>query len=153
MDDLPLAATIRGSPEPRPRNSNWRLHPALFEDEASVEKLQEQIRQSVRNVSVVNPDEWDRLKSSWKALLQGETRARQRRCTTEINEVLRRMQFVKRADMLSSRTSDCLETLRAKHDRLLLGKVRRPARSTDSATHLTEEDINAANGNGTRRIK
>ncbi|KAH6931927.1 hypothetical protein HPB50_001665 [Hyalomma asiaticum] len=150
-DHLPVAVTIRGSPGPRPRNSNWRLDPALLEDEASVEKLQEQIRQSMQNVSVVNPDEWDRLKSTWKALLQEEGRARQRRYTAEMNEVLRRMQIVKRADLLTSCTSDYLETLRAKHDRLLLKKVRRPARSTDSVTHITE-DINAVNGNGTRRI-
>ncbi|KAH6932771.1 hypothetical protein HPB50_009377 [Hyalomma asiaticum] len=57
MDHLPLAVTIRGSPGPRPRNSNWRLDPALLEHEASVKKLQEQIRQSMQNVSVANPDE------------------------------------------------------------------------------------------------
>ncbi|KAH6932520.1 hypothetical protein HPB50_007080 [Hyalomma asiaticum] len=119
---LPVAVTIRGSPGPTPHNSNWRLDPVLLEDEASVEKLQEQIRQSMQNLSVVNPDEWDRLKSTWKALLQEEGRARQRRYTAEMNEVLCRMQIIKRADLLTSCTSDYLETLRAKHDRLLLKK-------------------------------
>ncbi|KAH7967944.1 hypothetical protein HPB52_004215 [Rhipicephalus sanguineus] len=93
-DHLPLATTVRGSPGPRNCNISWRLDPTLLQDEECVQRVRDRILESLGNAPQITPHAWDSLKESWKRLLQEEGRARKRRLSAQMDEILRRMRII-----------------------------------------------------------
>ncbi|KAL1484893.1 hypothetical protein MTO96_049924 [Rhipicephalus appendiculatus] len=94
-DHVPLVTTIRGTPGLRFSNTSWRVDPALLQDEESIEVITELLQASVERAGQITPPAWDGLKAKWKVLLQEEGKARKRRLTGEMKELLRRMKIVR----------------------------------------------------------
>ncbi|KAH6942587.1 hypothetical protein HPB50_008244 [Hyalomma asiaticum] len=69
-----------------------------------------------------------------------------------MNQLLRRMRIIQRADTLYSCTSEDLESLRQKYNKLTLTKTNKLdlVRNSDGGT--TERDLNLVCGNGSRGI-
>lgn len=151
-DHVPLVTTVRGKPGPSPANASWRLDPALLNDPVSTPLMQQRIEATIRATPRVTPAVWDDLKATWKAHLQQEGRARKKRITAQMNELLRRMRIVQNAECLTSCTRDYLAALKVQHARLqraITGE--KGAFRTTSEGHR-EEDLREVSGNGSVRI-
>ncbi|KAH7961443.1 hypothetical protein HPB52_009061 [Rhipicephalus sanguineus] len=69
-DHLPLTTTLRGFPGPRNGNPGWRIDPNVLQDEDSVKRVRDPLRESLENAPPMTPQGWDILKETWKAILQ-----------------------------------------------------------------------------------
>ncbi|KAH7976370.1 hypothetical protein HPB52_012889 [Rhipicephalus sanguineus] len=147
-DHFPLTITLRGSPGPRNDNLGWRLDPTLLEDEISVERIKDRLRETLRYASPMTPQVWDTLKEAWKSILQEEGRARKRRLTDQMNELLRRMRIVRGAETLTACTRDYLDCLEASYARLLKKKTRKPVKAAGQSFEPPELVVNEVCGNG-----
>ncbi|KAH7934859.1 hypothetical protein HPB52_001412 [Rhipicephalus sanguineus] len=127
-DHFPLTITLRESPGPRNDNLGWRLDPTLLEDEISVERIKDRLRETLRYASPMTPQVWDTLKEAWTSILQEEGRARKRMLTDQMNE-LRRMRIVRGAETLTACTRDYPDCLEASYARLLRMKTRKPVKA------------------------
>ncbi|KAH7939823.1 hypothetical protein HPB52_017921 [Rhipicephalus sanguineus] len=125
-DHFPLTIRLRGSAGPCNDNLEWRLDPTLLEDEISVERIKDRLRETLRYASPMTPQVWDTMKEAWKSILQEEGRARKRRLTDQMNELLRRMRIVRGAETLTACTRNYLDCLEASYARLLKKKTRKP---------------------------
>nr|XP_037289468.1 uncharacterized protein LOC119183117 [Rhipicephalus microplus] len=118
-DHLPLVTTLKSYPGTRNDNQHWRLDSALLRDEISTESIRERLRASVANAPEVTLDSWDALKAEWRRILQEEGKARKRRTTARLNEILRRIRIIREADTLTTCTRGYLNTLEVESTRLL----------------------------------
>ncbi|KAH7963786.1 hypothetical protein HPB52_022896 [Rhipicephalus sanguineus] len=146
-DDVPLVTTLRGSPGPRSGNSGWRIDPNLPQDEDSVERVRDRLRESLENAPPVTPLAWDRLKEKWKSIIQEEGKAWKSRLTAQLNEILRRMKIIRGAELVQS-TRDYLDTLEVSYTRLLRRKTRRPTSPNDQHDTPPYIDLRDVCGNG-----
>ncbi|KAH7940068.1 hypothetical protein HPB52_020755 [Rhipicephalus sanguineus] len=137
-DHFPLTITLRGSPGPRNDNLRLRLDPTLLEDEISVERIKGSLRETLRYASPMTPQVWDTLKEAWKSILQEGGRARKRRLTDQMNELLRRMRIIRGAETLTACTRDYLDCLEASYARLLKKKTRKPVKAAGQSYAGTE---------------
>ncbi|KAL1415243.1 hypothetical protein MTO96_029513 [Rhipicephalus appendiculatus] len=123
--------TLRGSPGPRSGNSGWRIDSNLLRDEDSVQQIGRRLRESLENDLPITPQRWDSLKEEWRTTLQEEGKARKRRLTAQLNGTLRRIRIIRRAEALTTCTSDYLDALETTYARLLSLKTRRPGKGND----------------------
>ncbi|KAH7955665.1 hypothetical protein HPB52_002808 [Rhipicephalus sanguineus] len=151
-DHLPLATTVLGSPGPRNCNISWRLDPTLLQDEDCVQRVRDRILESLGNAPQITPHAWDSLKESWKRLLQEEGRARKRRLSAQMDEILRRMRIIREAETLTSCTRDYLDSLEITYTRLLRLQTPRPTKAQDPPDDSTNLDPREVCGNGTVQI-
>ncbi|KAH7982034.1 hypothetical protein HPB52_002683 [Rhipicephalus sanguineus] len=96
----------------------------------------------------MTPLVWDTLKEAWKSILQEEGRARKRRLTDQMNELLRRMRIVRGAETLTACTRDYLDCLVASYARLLKKKTRKPVKAAGQSFEPPELVVNEVCGNG-----
>ncbi|KAL1415283.1 hypothetical protein MTO96_029553 [Rhipicephalus appendiculatus] len=128
---------------PGPRNKlGWRLDPSLLEDETCVERIRDRLRESLRNAFPMTPQVWDDLKTAWRTILQEHGRARKRRLTAQMNELLRRMRISRGADSLTACTRGYLDSLKASYTRLLKLSTRRPVRAHGQSANPASLDLN-----------
>ncbi|KAH7963875.1 hypothetical protein HPB52_023748 [Rhipicephalus sanguineus] len=130
-EHLPLATTVIGCPGPRNCNLSWRLDPTLLQDKDCAQGLRDCIQESLGNAPQRNPHTWDSLKEVWKTLLQKEGRARKRRVSAQMDEILYRMPIIRGAESLTSCTRDYLDSLEVTYTRLLRRYTRRPTKVQD----------------------
>ncbi|KAH7973273.1 hypothetical protein HPB52_023338 [Rhipicephalus sanguineus] len=152
MDHVPLVTTVRGSPGPRFSNTSWRLDPVLLQEQESIDRTTEFLQASIERTDQITPPVWDRLKIEWKAFLQEEGKARNRRLTEKMKELLRRMQIVKGAETLTTCMSEYYATLEEKYNRVLREKTRRPTGTSGGTDDVTGADLREGSGNGGLRI-
>lgn len=98
----------------------------------------------------MTPASWDALKATWKQILQEEGKARHRRISAKLNELLRRIQIIRWADTLTACTNEHLETLQFKYNRLVQEKTSRKTR--DHQLQDTIVNHPTCVGNGRMRI-
>ncbi|KAH7968910.1 hypothetical protein HPB52_012515 [Rhipicephalus sanguineus] len=151
-DHLPLATTLSGFPGPCSDGQGWRLDSALLQDDDSIERTRERLQESVANAPDMTPLSWEALKEEWRRILQEEGRARKRRITTKMKEILRRIRIVKGAESLTPCTRSYLNSLEVEYAHLLQWRALRPPKERDKPANPIVADPNEANGNGSVRI-
>ncbi|KAH7976368.1 hypothetical protein HPB52_012805 [Rhipicephalus sanguineus] len=151
-DHLPLATTLSGFPGPCRDGQGWRLDSALLQDDDSIKRIRERLQESVANAPDMTPLSWETLKEEWRRILQEEGRARKRRITAKMNEILRRIRIVKGAESLTACTRSYVNSLEVEYARLLQRRARRPPKEWDKPANPILADPNEANGNGSVRI-
>ncbi|KAL1442453.1 hypothetical protein MTO96_046409 [Rhipicephalus appendiculatus] len=126
--------------------------PVVTTDEECVARIKTSLEESLTASPHVTPAAWDELKATWRSLLQQEGRARKKRTTARLNELLRRMRIIQSADALTSCTRDYLDSLRVQHDRLLRESTRVTRAVRTTTGDPPEIDLSEINGNGSQRI-
>ncbi|KAH7963788.1 hypothetical protein HPB52_022898 [Rhipicephalus sanguineus] len=151
-DEGDQPTTPKGSPGTRTSSTTWRLDPALLKDDTRRQNIENILKESIRAAPPVTPGEWDRLKAAWKALLQEEGRARKRRITKEMNELLRRIRIIQNADSLTACTTAYLASLQSRFNRLLQDNTQRPGQTQGQLGETMEVDLRELSGNGCMKI-
>ncbi|KAH7969181.1 hypothetical protein HPB52_015561 [Rhipicephalus sanguineus] len=143
-DHLPLATTLSGFPGPRSDGQGWH--------DDSIKRIRERLQESVANAPDMTPLSWERLKEEWRRILQEEGRARKRRITAKMNEILRRIRIVKGAESFTACTRSYVNSLEVEYARLLQRCALRPPKKRDKPANPIVADPNEANRNGSVRI-
>ncbi|XP_049275468.1 uncharacterized protein LOC125759968 [Rhipicephalus sanguineus] len=147
-DHLPLATTLSGFPGHCSDGQGWRLDSAPLQDDDSIKRIRERLQESVANAPDMSPLSWETLKEEWRRILQEEGRARKRRITATMNEILRRIRIVKGAESLTACTRSYVTPWRSNTPAYYNGARLDHLRPANPIV----ADPNEANGNGSVRI-